>query len=93
MPQAQLQKLQILGKVTLEKVKNVVVWKLHPDLPHSLIMRSVAFPELRRPPEDKEDGGVCVQPEEDVQAVDDQDEIRPAVRTRAKALPAKSQKT
>lgn len=79
MPQAQLQKLQILGKVTLEKVKNVVVWKLHPDLPHSLVMRSVAFPELRRPAEDKEDGGVCVQPEEDVQAVDDQDDIRPAV--------------
>ncbi len=92
MSQSHLQKLQILGKFTLEKVKNAVIWKLHPDLPYRLVPRAALNPTLRRPVEEREDQE-HQQPLEDVQATEEQDDIRPAVRTRAKCLPARSNRT
>ena len=80
-----LQKLRILGNLKLEKVKNAMVLCLHRDLPHKLVSLAVTIPSLRPPP--TETAG-AEQPEEDVQAVEEQDDIRPAVsKTRGNSEP------
>lgn len=70
MSQRHLQLLQILGKHTLEKVKNAIIWKLHPDVPYRLVTRAAINPMLKRPVEEKEKPEF-LQPVEDVQAADD----------------------
>ncbi|KAL7397250.1 hypothetical protein ABVT39_019213, partial [Epinephelus coioides] len=85
MSQARLQQLLIQGKFTLDKVRNVRIWSLHPTIPYRLEKRATPMPSLRPPPSEVTE---CVQPLEDVQAVDDQDGITPAVVSAAMCLPA-----
>ncbi|CAL8239964.1 unnamed protein product [Gadus morhua 'NCC'] len=86
--QARLQQLLIQGKFILDKVRNLRIWSLHPTVPYKLQKQGIAIPSLRPPPPSAEKE--CVQPPEDVQAVDDQDELRPPVVSAAMCLPANS---
>ena len=90
MAQDKLQKLQILGKFTIEKVYRPIIWKLHHDIPVRVQQNTPCLLSLRPPP--KQEEGEVLQPEEDVQAVEDQDDIRPPVRSQAMCLPANSSK-
>ncbi|CAL8380734.1 unnamed protein product [Arctogadus glacialis] len=88
--QARLQQLLIQGKFPLDKVRNPRIWSLHPTVPYKLQKQGIAIPSLRPPPPSAEKE--CVHPLEDVQAVDDQDELRPPVVSAAMCLPANSGK-
>ncbi|CAL8378236.1 unnamed protein product [Gadus morhua 'NCC'] len=78
------------GKFTLDKVRNLRIWSLHPTVPYKLQKHGIAIPSLRPPPPSAEKE--CVHPLEDVQAVDDQEELRPPVVSAAMCLPANSGK-
>ncbi|CAL8370993.1 unnamed protein product [Boreogadus saida] len=58
--------------------------------PYRLQKQGIAIPSLRPPPPSAEKE--CVHPLEEVQAVDDQDELRPPVVSAAMCLPANSGK-
>ncbi|CAL8275580.1 unnamed protein product [Arctogadus glacialis] len=85
---ARLQQLLIQEKFTLDKVRNLRIWSLHPTVYYKLQKQGIPIPSLRPPPPSAEKE--CVHPLEDVQAVDDQDELRPPVVSAAKCLPANS---
>lgn len=84
--QKDLQKLQIQLRFTLPKVFNMVIWKLHEDIPYHVVPQ--VRPVLKTPqrlecPEDE-------LPEEDVQEVELQDDLRPLERSQAMYLHANS---
>ncbi|XP_073320001.1 uncharacterized protein [Pagrus major] len=55
MSQARLQQLLILGKFTLDKVRNVRIWSLHPTVSYKLQKQVTTIPSLRpAPSEEKE---------------------------------------
>ncbi|MEQ2166835.1 hypothetical protein GOODEAATRI_032375, partial [Goodea atripinnis] len=81
--QAHLQKWQILSKFTLPKVFNCVIFKLHEEIPYRLrdTMKVASFLKPKENQPDEE------QPFEDVQAIDDQDDIHPLMRSKAMTMP------
>lgn len=79
--QSDLQKLQIQSKFTLPKVFNAVIWKLHEDIPYRTPVPPRPLPSQRQ---DSEEGLL----EEDPQEVEEQDDLRPIVRSKAMYLPA-----
>ncbi|KAL6099248.1 taar1 [Pungitius sinensis] len=88
MSQVKLQKLQVLSKFTLPKVYNIVVWKLHESIPYRMQCQRPGLACVKR--KAKEVHEDSVQPKEDVQAVEDQDGIKPMERSSAKYLPVKT---
>eukprot|EP00064_Thunnus_orientalis_P019340 superscaffoldBa00004797_g19457 len=89
MLQAQLQKLQMLSRFNLPKVYNVLIWKIHESIP---IRGLPPGPKWHKPPAPHKPEEETFQPEEDVQAVEEQDGIRPMVQSPAMCLPANSSK-
>lgn len=81
--QQHLQKWLIQSCFTLPKVFNMVLWKLHEHIQYRL---SVPPPPLglRWQWRDYKEEEVMI---EDVQAVDDQDEVRPLERSMARTMP------
>lgn len=83
--QKNLQDYQILGRFINPKVKNVTTWNLHPTIPYRIQQTRYPIPSLQPTAQAVED---IAQPDDDVQAVEDQDDARPVVTSPAMCLPA-----
>lgn len=87
--QAMLQKFLIQSKFSLPKVYNFLVYKLHETIEYRVQQKPKVIPVVKK----KEAAEMeQQQPYEDVQAVDDQDNIRPMMRSEHRTLPANTQR-